>query len=484
MGSESGTVSGIVKTLAGQWSKFSLQIAGTAILARILTPSDYGTVAMIMAIVGVGSLLADFGLSLASLRSPNMSGQERSNLLWANILIGSFVALMLALLASNIARFYGQSSLEPLVVFLSITFILQAAAAQFKAHVAGRGFFGRMMLVEVISQLLATSLAILLAVHGSGYWALACQQVFLFAFQLIGYVVVSRWIPSLPRKILTVKQHFVFGTKTSSSQLINYISSNVDTIAIGRTWGPASLGVYNQAFMIFKMPVQQIAAPLTHVIVPALSRSSEADFVRQAVRLQGALTYVVGGAFIVLASVAGEFVNLLLGPGWGGVAPIFTILALGGIFQVLGYVYYWVFIVKNLTGRQLIVGGAARIIMAISIVYCVQWGAMGVAWAVTGGLILNWVFLTLFVLPFAGVIRRDFVLPALRPLIILAVGFAATKVFHLLVPDRLADVMILPGSAIVWIIVLLLGAVVWKSLREDLFQLLVVMKGNTRRRAQ
>ncbi len=148
-----------------------------------------------------------------------------------------------------------------------------------------------------------------------------------------------------------------FGGNALGVQLVTYVTSNVDTVLIGRFWGPLALGAYDRAYQIFRLPMQQIAAPVTRVALPVLSRVTEpADFSRYVQRAQRGLAYGMGGAYFLAAALAAPGVELVLGPGWGSTTTILRVLALGGPFQALGFVYSWVFLARALTRVQLEVG--------------------------------------------------------------------------------------------------------------------------------
>lgn len=454
--------------LVGQWSKFLVQIAGTAILARILSPGDFGLVAMVTAIVGLASILSDFGLSLATLRDPNITSQNRSNLFWTNMLIGALASIAVAFAARPISQFYGQPELEGITLALSSIFVLQAAAGQFKAEISRSLRFAKLLWVDISAQLLATMVAITAAYLGASYWSLVTQQIILAGAQLCGLTLLAGWKPQLPRNIAKTSKHFLFGTKASGTQFINYISSNIDTVALGSAWGPSTVGVYNQAYLFFKMPVQQLAAPLTNVIIPILSRLNEKQFAQYTAKLQALLIYVLVGMFTALASVSTPMMLIVLGPGWESVAPIIKILAVGGVFQAMGYLYYWVFVVKNCTGRQMIFGGIARTCMVGLIITLAPWGSNGVAWAVSAGLALNWLLLTVFVVPYTGLSRSHFLSNAIRPITMLVSGFVLISIIEHLLPVSLNAIELLIWLLAGWVIYLVLAFLIVTPLRNDL----------------
>ncbi len=162
------------------------------------------------------------------------------------------------------------------------------------------------------------------------------------------------------------------------AQLVSYVSNNVDSVLIGRFWGVEQLGLYSRAYQLYRLPLQQLAAPMTRVAFPILSKIRDDEtfqrYVRQAQLLQ---TYIIGGVFFAAIALSSALIEITLGSGWNQTKGLFAILAVGGIFQTLGYVYYWVFLAKALTGMQLRFALVSRGLMVVLMVIGVAWGRTG-----------------------------------------------------------------------------------------------------------
>ena len=418
---------GILVTLAGQWTKFALQFLGIIILARLLEPSDFGIYAMVLVFSSLATLLGDFGLSLASMQSATATPAQRSNLLWVSIVLGTTLAVLLFFLADQIAALYETPAVAGVARAMSVAFLLQAVAGQFRAELARSLRFRWIALAEVLAQVIGLLVAVALAANGGGYWALVLQQLATSTLILFVVVVAARWIPGLPSRTGGMVPLIRFAARAGSVQLLNFVTSNVDTVVLGRVSGPYSTGLYAQAFQITKLPLTQVAGPLTQVAVPILARvRGTATLARYVGLAQSGLAYVLGGAMILLTALATPAVAIVLGPGWEGVPPIIAALAVGGFFQALGYLYYWLFLAVDLTAIQLRVAIVSRTLMVLAIVVGASWGPVGVALGGSLGLALNWLGLTLFALPKVGVAVRPILISGFRPLIVLGpVGFAA-----------------------------------------------------------
>ncbi|MFG6503097.1 lipopolysaccharide biosynthesis protein [Microbacterium sp. P05] len=408
-------------TLAGQLARAGIQFLGVAVLARLISQQDFGLVAMCVAFIGIATVLGDFGLSMAAIQSQTITHGQRSNLFWTNTLIGAVLFGVVLAVAPAIALFYGQPQLVDITRALAVTFLLNSLAAQFRAEVSMRLRFKWLMTADVGSAAVALGVAIFLAFQGAGYWALVAQQITVAVVTLVILVVGASWIPGLPRRGEGMRALYTFGANTLGVQLLTYATSNVDSILVGRVWGAQSLGIYDRAFRLFRLPLQQIAAPMTKVAMPILSRlQDDVRYDAYLARAQLVLGYSFGGAFLLLAGMSGPVIEILLGPGWDLAKPIFAVLAVGGVFQGIGYVYYWVFLSRALTGVQLrwtVISRSATIgLMLVG----VAWGPVGVAAAASAGQALNWTLLTLFPMRKAGLRRAPLVIAALRPITFLA----------------------------------------------------------------
>lgn len=408
---------GAASTLVAQWLKFLINLATIMILSRLLTASDFGLVAMVTAISGIGLLLADFGLSMASIQNQQVTQHQKSNLFWINSLLGITLALVLWLASEPLASFYGREEVAGIAKAISLIFIFNAVTAQFRAEVTRKLKFRSMAIIDVLSQAVAFVLAVSAVYAGLGYWALVIQQVGMSFFILVALASVGNWVPSLPRRRAGVRNMVSFGANNLGVQLVNYTSNNVDSVLIGQNVGAESLGVYSRAHQLFMMPLQQLAAPATRVAFPILSKiNGTPRYDLYIERAQVVLTYVLGGVFFSAAVLANPIIEIVLGPDWDDAKLVFYILAIGGVFQAMGYVYYWIFLSKALMGLQLRFSLISRILMILYMVIGVYWGMFGVAVGLALGLIGNWLILTVFAIPRTGVAVRPLVRSASRPL--------------------------------------------------------------------
>lgn len=383
---------GALVTMGGQLAKIAVQFGGVILLARLLTPRDYGLVTMVLAIVGVGEVLRDFGLSSAAIQARHLSRGQRDNLFWINTAIGLVLALVVFLMAGRIAAFYGEPLLRGLAQAIALTFLLNGLTTQYRAHLTRELRFKRLTAAEVGGQLAGLAVAVVLALAGYGYWALVVQQIVQAAMILAVMVAAARWLPGLPKRDAEVRSFLRFGGNVMASQLLAWFSNNVGQILIGNRLGAAPLGLYNRAFALVAMPLTQLNAPATSVALPVLSRlqGDPARYAAFLLRGQAALMHFLIAVFAFACAQAGPLIVLTLGARWTEAVPMFQALAVGAVFQSAGYAAYWVFMSKGLTASQLRYAVISRTLVIACIASGAQWGALGVAMGYAVGSALSW----------------------------------------------------------------------------------------------
>ncbi len=431
---------------------------------------------MVIAVTGIALLLVDMGFSTATIQAQVISSQQRANVFWINLAAGLVASAILVFSAPLIAHFYGLPLLTPVVQVSAVAIVLQAITAQFSAEASRQSLFGALALADVVAQVGGAGVAIALAFGGFGVWSLVAQQLAVATLTLVVVANGVRWRPGLPRRA-KMRSLVGFGFNTLGVQAVNYASANVDSVALGRVWGPATLGYYDRAYQLFKLPVTLLLSPLTRVVLPKLSslQSNAEPYARAVEQLQLVIAYVAGSVFL-LASVAAEpLVITALGTTWAPSAGIFSILAVGGFFQTMGYVYYWVFLSKALTGLQLRYALVTRSLMVAMILIGVHFGAYGVAVAVAAGLAVNWLVLSVGPMRRTGVSVARLMRVVLRPLLCHVTAMAAVYLVVTLAGPGLPPwlTLILSGTAALLVYGLL--ALTVRAVRIDCLQIVRVL---------
>lgn len=338
-------------TLAGQATKITIQFLVLIVLGRLLGPEDFGLIVMVTAVVGVGELIRDFGLSAAAMQAKHVSPSEKTNLFWANTFIGLFLTIATCLLALPISVLYDDIRLLPIVLALSCTFAINGVQTQFQVELARNLKFGSLMVTDIIAQFAGLAAGIGFALAGAGYWSLVAQLLAIPLVLCVSRMGASGWWPSLPKRRVSIRPYLTYGWHLVVAQIVNYMSANAPSVLIGLQSGPSSLGNYNRAYQIVIVPISQVLAPFTNVLLPVLSRVQEDRFAfgEYVLRIQRTVGYLAAIAFAIVVAAAGSIVSIALGQGWEETAVLLTILAIGGAFQSLSFIGYWVFLSRAAT---------------------------------------------------------------------------------------------------------------------------------------
>lgn len=413
-------------TIVSQALKVVLMLGSTVVLARLLNPTDYGLVAMVVAVVGVGEIFRDFGLSMAALQAKKLSQQQQSNLFWINALVGLALGAIFFAASYPLAAFYGQSNVALITQVLSVTFVLGGLSTQFKVRINRDLRFFALAISDLSPYVLGVGGAILLAALYGNFWALVAQQLIVAVFTLVFAVVLTRWRPGLPRRV-PMDGLISFGASFAGTQIISYLTRNIDSLLIGKVWGSASLGFYDRAYNLVVLPLTQINTPMSRVAVPVLARiADERDrFISYLRRAQLVALYVTSPIFAVLFALGTPLVVVVLGEKWAPAGPILSILAISGVFRSLVQVVYWVYMSQGLAGAQLRFYLIAQPLLVGVIACGVPFGPIGVAVAVSIGYVLFWIASLAWVSRVTkmelGVLYGD----ALRALICVAIPMSA-----------------------------------------------------------
>ncbi|MCR6685096.1 lipopolysaccharide biosynthesis protein [Pseudoxanthomonas sp.] len=383
---------GAAVTMAGQGVRMLVQFGGIVLLARLLTPHDYGLMAMVTAIVGVAEILRDFGLSSAAIQARQLSRAQRDNLFWINTLIGLALAAAVFGGAQVIADLYREPALVAISQALAATFLLNGMATQYRAHLSRDLRFGQLALGDVGGQVAGLLAAVAAALAGAGFWALVVQQLVQAAATLALAMLCARWLPRGYHRDAAVGQFLGFGGSLVLAQLLGYASRNVGQVLIGVRIGAEPLGLYNRAFQLLMMPLNQVSAPATTVALPVLSqlRDEPARFSAFLLRGQTVLVHAMAALFAYACAQALPLIVLLLGEQWRPAVPLFQWLALGGVFQAAAYATYWVFLAKGLMRAQLAYALVGRSLLVACVMAGAAWGVEGVAAGYALGLLLLW----------------------------------------------------------------------------------------------
>jgi O-antigen/teichoic acid export membrane protein len=395
-----------------------LRLGSLMVLARLLSPKDFGLVGMITAFTGVLGLFQDFGLSSAAVQRTNVTEEQISTLFWINVLLGALLGLIVLAMAPAIAAFYHEPRLLAMTAVLASGFLVQAVGTQHSALLKRQMRFTSLAVISIVSSIVGITIAIGGAAAGYGYWALVAMAVTSPLVATFGFWLATGWFPGMPRRRAGIRSMVHFGGTLTLNSLVAYIAYNAEKVMIGRFWGAEAIGIYGRAYQLIHMPTDNLNSAVGDVAFSALSRLQDDPIRFKSYFLKG-FSLVLGLTLpitIVCALFADDLVLCLLGPKWKDTAAIVRLLAptiaIFAIINPLGWLTYSL----GLVARCLRIALVFAPIMITGCVIGLPYGPKGVAFAYS-------TVMTLWVIPHilwcvhgTAISLRDILLAVSRPL--------------------------------------------------------------------
>lgn len=320
------TISGGVITMLAQGAKFALNLFSTVILARLLTPRDFGLVAMVTAITGFLFMFRHAGLGTPTVQREHLTHAQVSNLFWINLGLSGLCTLVLAALSPVIARFYHDWQIMYITLALSTTFLIGGFRVQHLALLKRQMRFKAIATIEVGSMAAGVFVGVVMALLHYRYWSLVGLTLAteIAAFLLTGSF--SRWRPQLPTRGSGIGPLVSFGVHQTAGSFVFSLASGCDNLLLGRFYGPAAVGLYSRGAALINRPMEQFLLPIGAVFLPALSRlQSQPDRYRSTfLRLYEAIVISVFFVSSLLLALATPTTLVLLGHKWAPVSAIFA----------------------------------------------------------------------------------------------------------------------------------------------------------------
>ena len=421
-------IRGGLARLCAQGVSFILRLASLMILARLLSPRDFGLVGMVTAFTGVLTLFRDFGLSSAAVQRTTVTDEQISTLFWINMLLGAALALITLAIAPAIAAFYHEPALFAVTAVLAAGFLFNAAGIQHSALLQREMRFTALAVINVVSLTVGIAIAIYGAKVGYGYWALVLMAVTPPIISTLGFWLTTGWIPGMPREGAGIRSMMHFGGSLTLIGLLGYIANNADKVMIGRFWGVDAIGIYGRAYQIVSIPTDNLNSAVGEVAFSALSRLQNQPVHFRSYFLKG-FSLVLGLTLpvtIACGLFADDIVSVFLGPRWNEAATMVRLLAPTiAIFAIINPLGWFLFSI-GLVARGLKVAPVLAAVMITAYAIALPYGPKAVAFAYSAALTV-WVIPHIWLCVHGTVISiRDILLAVSRPLAsgILAGGFA------------------------------------------------------------
>ena len=382
------------KSLQGaKWSGISrlvqqgLQTVSVAVLARLLSPGDYGIMAMSGFFVNLLQQLGDLGTGSAIVQREDLSPRLTTSLFWVNVGLGLVGAILIWITAPLVAGYYHETKVIPVLSLLALAFPATGIGIVPQSLLIRHMEYRKLCIAEVGTAVLSTTIAITFAWKGAGVWSLVAGSLTLSIVSNLWMWALSGWHPQWLMDWGEIRSVFRYSFNLTGSVIVNYISRNTGHLIVGRYLGPIALGYYQMAYSLLLYPLQALSSVLGRVVFATFSRmQSDPQRLRSAfLRYLTLLAALNGPVFLGLMVVAGPLVTVFLGAKWLPVVPLITILAPVGVLQAISSPTGQIYLSTGRTDVMFKLGLVTAAIQVVGYVAGVRWGVEGVAlcWAIS-----------------------------------------------------------------------------------------------------
>ena len=322
------TVKGVWWSLLEKYSSQGVSFLITLVMARILTPGEYGLIGMLAIFMALGQVFIDGGFANALIQKENRTETDYSTVFWINVSIGVLSYLILLVSAPAIASFYNQDILIPIIKIYGLNLILSSLAAVNKVKLTIDINFRTQLKISLISAVTSGITGIVCALKGCGVWAIVAQSNVAAAMTAILSFIFVRWRPSPIFSRESFRSLFSFGSKLLVAQIISTVYVYLYHLVIGKKYSKEELGLYTKAGLFGQMVSTNLTSAMTRVSFPVLSQVQNDD-----TQLTGAYRKFIGMvAFIVfpvalgVCGLARPLIISLITDKWLGCVPFIQIL--------------------------------------------------------------------------------------------------------------------------------------------------------------
>ncbi|MCA9596309.1 MAG: lipopolysaccharide biosynthesis protein [Myxococcales bacterium] len=336
---------GVAWTGAGRFVAKAGGFVVTLVLARLLTPADFGLVGMIAVVTGFLSVLADLGFSDALVQRKEVDEGHWTSVFWLNVATGFVLAGGLAALAPAIAAFFREPALTALVRVIGLDFAISPFAAVPTARLTREMRFRTLAGVEAISVIVASGVALGMALAGFGVWALVAHVLASSLTSVLVLWSVSGFRPQGGVRQSALGDLWRFSSNLLGYSTLHYWTRKSDDLLIGRVLGATPLGLYGRAYSTMTMPVSDVGAVLARVMFPTFSKMQGDAEATKKLYLQ-VLSLIAMGTFpvmLALSVLAPRFIVVLYGDQWAGAATVLSIFCVTGAFQAISTTVSWIY---------------------------------------------------------------------------------------------------------------------------------------------
>ena len=320
-----------------------ISFVSNVILARLLTPEEFGCMGMLAIFILLCNTFVDGGFGSALIQKKQPTHRDYSTIFWWNIGLSVILYGLLFLFAPVVARFYNMSLLCDVLRVQGLVLIFNALRLIQTNQLRKRLQFRLLAITNIVAAVVSVLVAIVMAFMGFGVWSLVAQQLVLAAVNALLVCAVGKWKPSFVFSFASFRELFNFGFFILLSNLVNTFCNNVQGLLIGRMYNPATMGFYSQARKLEEVVSNSLSQVVDQVAYPVLAEAQHDKTYMQVIlkKLITSLAFVVFPLMLVMALAARPLIVLVYSAKWLPAVPYFQILCVAGMASCLQGINYY-----------------------------------------------------------------------------------------------------------------------------------------------
>ncbi len=375
-------VHGAIWVFAEQFGSQLIGFVLNLILARILMPADFGTIALFGIVMSIGNVLVQGGMSSSLIRNAQNDERDYSTVFWFNIASALLIYLVIYLIAPLFARFYEVEILTSLIRVFSLILIIDSFAMVQGAKFVKELDFKKNFKIQLPSLLIGGACGVYFAMNGYGVWSLVYYSLIQNSIFMIQHWLYSSWRPSFAFDMQKFKYHFGFGVNMTLSALLEVIFSNLYSIIIGKKYSTEDLGYYNRADSLKQLPISNIATTLNKVTFPLFAKiGNDDERLRHSYReLQMLVMFVIAPLVGIMIVAAEPLIRFLYTDKWLPAVPYFKILCIAGLLYPIHAYNLNILQIKGRSDLFLRLEVIKKIIIVVVIAVCLNFGIIALVW--------------------------------------------------------------------------------------------------------
>lgn len=377
------TISGLLWSGVDIFSSQFLQLIFVIVLARIITPRDFGLIAMLSLIISISNSLIDSGFSSAIIQQKEYTAKDLSTVFFFNLIISSFLYILLFLMSDSIALFFNEKILKSIVPVLSLNLIITAISIIPRTILIKELNFKTITKSNLVSTVISGIISVCLALIGFQVWSLVIKSLVFSLIQTILFYFFSTWKFSIKFDSLSFKRYYNYGSKICFAGIIHTVYSQIYSVIIGKYFLASDVGFYSRADQFKSLASNNIIDILQRVTFPILSSINEnLDIVINSFKKFTRYTAFISFPILSLLSITSESIILiLLGPKWYMSAVYLKLLCYSGMLIPLNGLYVNLFKSVGRSDLFFKLEIYKKIIFILLIIVALNYGIYGLIYA-------------------------------------------------------------------------------------------------------